>query len=308
MQRYTTNYIVCCTLSGDVDQIFNTSGNLVARYIYDTWGNTVSVTDASGNAITSTTHIANINPIRYRGYYWDKETGFYYLQSRYYDTETKRFVNADGYVLTGQDMQSANMYAYCGNNPVTRSDVGGNAYLIEYGGANGAFGGSLSWPILTTPVTTTPSSGAVVGGLAAASAVAALAIALNPPQPWQMSSAALASYQTWQAKEQSTDIATVNPKYADDSPRRHHIVAQADHRAEEARRVLRNAGINPVKDVRNIVIIPHGFHKSMHTEKYHTYVSNQILQCSSDEEVVATLARLKSEIYAAAYGGPIPWI
>ena len=126
--RYTNgggtwhNYIVRCTLSGDVDQIFNTSGNLVARYIYDTWGNTVSVTDASGNAITSTTHIANINPIRYSGYYWDKESELYYLQSRYYDTITKRFVNPDSYVYTGQDMQSANMYAYCGNNPVTRSD------------------------------------------------------------------------------------------------------------------------------------------------------------------------------------------
>ena len=129
----TTNYIVRCTLSGDVDQIFNTSGNLVARYIYDTWGNTVSVTDASGNAITSTTHIANINPIRYRGYYWDKESELYYLQSRYYDTVTQRYVNADGYVFTGQDMQSCNMYAYCGNNPVTRSDPFGGMYVTEDG-------------------------------------------------------------------------------------------------------------------------------------------------------------------------------
>ena len=127
----TTNYIVRCTLSGDVDQIFNTSGNLVARYIYDTWGNTVSVTDASGNAITSTTHIANINPIRYRGYYWDKESELYYLQSRYYDTITKRFFNPDSYVYTGQDMQSANMYAYCGNNPVGMSSfIPSNHFLV----------------------------------------------------------------------------------------------------------------------------------------------------------------------------------
>lgn len=81
----TTNYIVRCTLSGDVDQIFSTSGKLVARYIYDTWGNTLSVTDASGKAITDPLHIANINPIRYRGYYYDAETGLYYLQSRYYE-------------------------------------------------------------------------------------------------------------------------------------------------------------------------------------------------------------------------------
>ena len=68
----TTNYIVRCTLSGDVDQIYDTKGNLLARYIYDTWGNTLSVTDASGKAITDPLHIANINPIRYRGYYYDE--------------------------------------------------------------------------------------------------------------------------------------------------------------------------------------------------------------------------------------------
>lgn len=69
----------------DVREIFDTKGSLVARYIYDTWGNTLSVTDASGKAITDANHIANINPIRYRGYYFDAETELYYLQSRYYE-------------------------------------------------------------------------------------------------------------------------------------------------------------------------------------------------------------------------------
>ena len=132
----TTNYIVRCTLSGDVDQIYDTKGNLLARYIYDTWGDTFSVTDASGKAITDPLHIANINPIRYRGYYYDAETGLYYLQSRYYDAKTGRYVNPDGYVYTGQDMQSGNMYAYCGNNPVTRSDPYGGMYVISDGGGS----------------------------------------------------------------------------------------------------------------------------------------------------------------------------
>ena len=130
----TTNYIVRCTLSGDVDQIFDTKGSLVARYIYDTWGNTLSVTDASGKAITDPLHIANINPIRYRGYYYDAETGLYYLQSRYYDTVTKRYINPDGYVFTGQDMQSGNMFAYCGNQPVNRFDNTGSMWLDAAGG------------------------------------------------------------------------------------------------------------------------------------------------------------------------------
>jgi len=62
------------------------------------------------------------NPYRYRGYRYDTETGLYYLQSRYYDPGAKRFVNADGYVSTGQGVLGNNMFAYCGNNPVNCID------------------------------------------------------------------------------------------------------------------------------------------------------------------------------------------
>jgi RHS repeat-associated protein len=65
------------------------------------------------------------NPIRYRGYYFDKETGFYYLKSRYYNPEVKRFLNADGLVSTGQGVTGYNMFAYCLNNPVTGWDPTG---------------------------------------------------------------------------------------------------------------------------------------------------------------------------------------
>ena len=127
----TTNYIVRCTLSGDVDQIYDTKGNLVARYIYDTWGNTLSVIDSNGKAITDPLHIANINPIRYRGYYYDAETGLYYLQSRYYDTTTRRFLNADEILGANSDINALNLYAYCGNNPVVREDDKGNAWFAS---------------------------------------------------------------------------------------------------------------------------------------------------------------------------------
>ena len=70
-------------------------------------------------------NIAFINPIRYRGYYYDSETGLYYLKSRYYDPETGRFINADGYASTGQGVLGNNMFAYCNNNPVMYSDPSG---------------------------------------------------------------------------------------------------------------------------------------------------------------------------------------
>ena len=99
------------------------------RYIYDSWGNTLSVQNANGNEITSPNNMGNLNPFRYRGYYFDTETGLYYLQSRYYDPQTCRFVNADGYVSTGQGLLSHNMFAYCLNNPVNKVDPNGDAAI-----------------------------------------------------------------------------------------------------------------------------------------------------------------------------------
>ena len=85
-------------------------------YEYDSWGNLISMQDTSG------INIGTINPIRYRGYYFDEETGLYYLQSRYYDPQVGRFINADGYISTGQGIIGNNMFAYCNNNPVNNSD------------------------------------------------------------------------------------------------------------------------------------------------------------------------------------------
>ena len=88
----------------------------MVEYAYDAWGN---VLDISG---TYASTLGQNNPIRYRGYYYDSETGFYYVSSRYYDPEIGRWINADGYVSTGQGVLGNNMFAYCGNNPVNRVD------------------------------------------------------------------------------------------------------------------------------------------------------------------------------------------
>ena len=105
--------------------IYNGAGQLRAHYEYDAWGKVLSVTDENGSAIISATHIGNLNPFRYRGYYYDTESGFYYLMSRYYDPVTHRFVNADGYFQSGQDILDANTFSYCTNNPVNNSDSNG---------------------------------------------------------------------------------------------------------------------------------------------------------------------------------------
>ena len=112
-------YFYNLNLQGDVVGIYDSTGAEVVTYTYDEWGKILSVTGTLAGTI------GQINPIRYRGYYYDNETGFYFLRSRYYDPETGRFLNADGYVSTGQDVTGYNMFAYCGNNPVNRCDPSG---------------------------------------------------------------------------------------------------------------------------------------------------------------------------------------
>jgi len=104
----------------------NSAGNFVARYRYDAWGVPIAITDGNGNDVSNNpSHIANINPIRYRGYYYDTETGFYYLQTRYYDPEIGRFINADKLIDEGAGLQGCNIYVYCANNPVNNFDPTG---------------------------------------------------------------------------------------------------------------------------------------------------------------------------------------
>ncbi len=124
----TSSYFFTHNSRGDIIGIYSGSGVLTAKYEYDSWGKVISITDASGNAITSATHIGNLNPFRYRGYYYDSETGLYYLMSRYYDPVTHRFVNADGYFQAGGDILDTNMSAYCANNPIMRADPTGESF------------------------------------------------------------------------------------------------------------------------------------------------------------------------------------
>ena len=125
---------------GDITSIYDGNGNVVAKYEYDVWGNVLTVSNASNQEITDPNHIANLNPFRYRSYYYDSESGLYYLMSRYYDPVTHRFVNADGYFQSGDGILDTNMNAYCRNNPLNNIDKYGT--LVTTIGLNvfGCFG------------------------------------------------------------------------------------------------------------------------------------------------------------------------
>ena len=139
-------YYYVTNLQGDVVMLLDASGNIAAEYSYNAWGEILS----------SAGTMADVNPIRYRGYYYDAETGLYYLQSRYYDPEIGRFINADILASTGQGILGCNMFAYCTNNPVSYSDP------------TGAIGGWLK------------AVAGVVAAVAAAAIVVTIAVAAAP--------------------------------------------------------------------------------------------------------------------------------
>lgn len=112
---------------GDITSIYDGDGNMVAKYEYDVWGNVLTVTDANNKSITDKNHIANLNPFRYRSYYYDSKSGLYYLMSRYYDPVAHRFLNAGGYFQSGDNILDTNMNAYCQNNPIMNSDPTGES-------------------------------------------------------------------------------------------------------------------------------------------------------------------------------------
>ena len=121
------NYYFEKNMFGDVVAVYNEAGNKIGSYKYDAWG----VCNASVESTASTLEkkvVRTLNPFRYRGYYYDTETGFYYLQSRYYNPQWGRFLNADGYINANGDLIGFNMYAYCSNNPVMYTDPSGMCF------------------------------------------------------------------------------------------------------------------------------------------------------------------------------------
>ena len=129
-----TDYFYLRNAQGDVTGLVDSTGAKVVTYAYDPWGKTWA---ASGTLAFT---LGTFNPLRYRGYVYDTETGLYYLNSRYYNPVWGRFINADGFVSTGQGISGNNMFAYCGNNPVNRYDPDGDAFLAAI-----AIGGAAVW-------------------------------------------------------------------------------------------------------------------------------------------------------------------
>ena len=158
----SATYFYRYNLQGDVTAILNSSGTIVASYDYNPYG------DSLYSACVTTSEIGNLNPFRYRGYYYDAETGYYYLQSRYYNPKFCRFINADELIDNGAGIFGYNMYAYCLNNPVNYEDSDGEM---------AAAAGALAWGVAAGGANAWNPAGWIILG---ATAIAAIGILVIP--------------------------------------------------------------------------------------------------------------------------------
>lgn len=146
----TTYYTYVKDVLGNIVMIKNDMGVLLARYSYDEWGN-CTVENLEGT-------IGNINPFRYRGYYYDSESGLYYLMSRYYDPEIGQFISMDAVDYLDPDtIGGVDLYAYCRNNPIMYVDPSGHLAISIF---FAVYGASL---LIATVLVAGTVGGAIIG-------------------------------------------------------------------------------------------------------------------------------------------------
>ena len=121
-----TMYYYQKDLTGSIIGVYNDFGSIVAKYRYDAWGNH-KVYDQLNQEISLNTFIGNVNPFRFKSYYFDRETGLFWLSSRYYSPELCRFISPDSVeYLDPRSINGLNLYAYCNNDPINKYDPSGH--------------------------------------------------------------------------------------------------------------------------------------------------------------------------------------
>ena len=274
----STLYYYVLNAQGDVIALLNANGTLAASYNYGAWGN-YSVHGADGKKTTDATFIGHINPLRYRGYYYDRETRLYYLQSRYYDFANCRFINADGLFTDG--FIGANLFAYCANNPVNTTDPTGN-FAITATVALITFGVALVATALAVGISSSPGFQGAVNDLCGAVSEAVGNV-------------------TDQIKDKlSNSYAKIKkaPNYKKPTED-HHVVAQNAPKASSAREILSQVGIG-INSQQNMMPISTGLHRRLHTNLYYEWVNGVIISAYNSAGGDAALQRKNVEGALAA--------
>ena len=264
-------------------------GTVVANYRYDPYG----------NILAATGDLAELNPLRYRGYYYDSDSHIYYLNSRYYDPAIGRFINADIYTSTGQGLIGNNMFAYCNNNPVIYKDAYGTMYERAAGGGGG---GGVAWAGGSGNNGNSSVSPADV--ILAAFIIEELSVGVlrNEMFSIRRRSGAGDVYDYSAASKISPAITKSN------TPHVHHIVPvgnfsnrciETQQNIADMHEVLSNAGINRFWDPMNLLLVSASTHSSLHTDAYISHVHSYIMATDGSRQGIYTaLFYLRLEIAA----------
>ncbi|MBC8533591.1 RHS repeat-associated core domain-containing protein [Yeguia hominis] len=266
-------YYYLYNLQGDVIALCDASSKqIVAKYSYDAWRKLLT----KENLGTGT--IADVNPFRYRGYYYDSETSLYYLNARYYDPETGRFLNADAIIGGNVGAAGYNLFAYAGNNPISMRDSDGTIagvddaiivtavilFMVCVWISTGSVATTLpviqeSWNNFCNTVIDGISDGLeTIFGQTSDAASSTDAVTVAPPQ----------STPQEKPKEQA------KPRKADPNQiHLHHMVAKKSPYANYAQSRLKLAHIS-VHNPMNLIYLPAWYHWYLHNYLYYQYVDS----------------------------------
>lgn len=284
-----TDYFYIRNLLGDIVAILDSDGNIVCEYTYDAWGNVLSV-------VGTNTALANLNPFRYRGYFYDTDTGFYYLQNRYYDPVTGRFINCDTPEYIGIDGTyiSWNGYAYCNNDPMNHTDSQGKSVS--------------ALTVSLVAIATTAICSAILISLLAKE-ISELIINLSSTVIKKVinNNSEIKNFVSTKFRQfiltvdsqlaivlsmiisEAVKNAKQNKKKAED----HHIVARCSSLAHNSRELIKKYDIE-VEDQVNKIKLKYGVHRVLHTAIYHSTVYHFLCALERGEKREEIQYRLQS--------------
>ena len=263
-------------LQGDIVKILDEDGQEKADYVYNAWGNIISQSDDE---------LASINPLRYRGYVYDEDTTLYYLQTRYYDPTTGRFINADdtAYIGATGTVLSANIFTYCENNPINYTDSTGRFLLVD----------DIVYLI-------------VLGTIVVSAVVITYSILSIPAVKESINR--LCDLIGNSVRSVCNDlgdaiddvIARAKAKSKSKNNEVHHIVAKKAKAAEGSRKLLKKVNIKTSDSV-NLISINYRLHKHLHTKKYHNQVYRLLKRGKGNKKrTLAILGVIKVMLSAAS--------
>ncbi len=244
---------------GSVIEIYSEKHHkYVVRYSYDAWGNVSYITNSSTPlGYLGAMIIATYNSITYKGYFYDNDSNLYLLKTRFYNPQWRRFINADSYFDTENDILGVNLFTYCCNDPINRIDVTGmSSIAITLGGVS-------------------------VSAVAIVAVIATLMYLVDPTLRKSVDNAVYLLLFTAPsttlsfARRLAKSISDARKKPKVTKTENHHIVAQKDPRSEMARTYMRRTGID-INHKANIVTLNYYYHKHLHTKEYYDGVNAMV--------------------------------